>query len=146
MIERALGFPLPPSSFHHETTAEVNKPPLYTVIKNRFMDFNLKIILYMTVCQINGIFCVQQRSLTDTQRCIILHPLGISVEVTCHRPSIMARRSSPLLLALGDWSPDTVNSPMILASSALACRSWKKRLSTNHKVGVDITGTYTSLQ
>lgn len=50
----------------------------------------------------------------------------------CHRPSIMARRSSPLLLALGDGSPDSVNSPMILASSALACWSWKTMLSTNH--------------
>lgn len=43
----------------------------------------------------------------------------------CHKPSIMARRSSPLLLTLGDWSPDSVNSPMILANSALACWSWK---------------------
>lgn len=50
----------------------------------------------------------------------------------CHRPSIMARRSSPLLLAPGDGSPDSVNSPMILASSALACWSWKTMLSTNH--------------
>lgn len=49
----------------------------------------------------------------------------------CHRPSIMARRSSPLLLALGDWSPDSVNSPMILASSALACWSCKTVLSTS---------------
>lgn len=48
-----------------------------------------------------------------------------------HRPSIMASRSSPLLLPplAGWWSPDSVNSPMILASSALACWSYYTELS-----------------
>lgn len=45
-----------------------------------------------------------------------------------HRPSIMASRSSPLLLPLAGWSPDSVNSPMILASSALACWSYHTEL------------------
>lgn len=54
---------------------------------------------------------------------------GMSIDGTGHRPSIMARRSSPLLLPLAGWSPVSVNSPMILANSALACWSFNTELS-----------------
>lgn len=59
----------------------------------------------------------------------VSHHLDLRVSVTRHRPSIRAKRSSPLLLELGDWSPDSVNSPMIRVSSALACWSWKTTAS-----------------
>lgn len=58
---------------------------------------------------------------------------------TGHRPSIMASRSSPLLLPLAGCSPDSVNSPMILASSAFACWSYYTELSQS------IISIYTSL-
>lgn len=67
----------------------------------------------------------------DSWQCILAHSLGpLCQGGPPHRPSIMARRSSPLLLALVGWSTDSVNSPIIFASSALTCWSWKTLLST----------------
>lgn len=67
-------------------------------------------------------------------------PWGFLSDWPCHRPSIMARSSSPLLQLLGDWSRDSVNSPMILVSSSW---SWKTMLPTSTEM-VN-TGIYNSL-
>ena len=88
-------------------------------------------------CIVRSLQCIcryRQHTGLQSNRLVMMHcaPTTGGFLSGCHRPSIMARRSSPLLLALGDGSPDSVNSPMILASSALACWSWKTMLSTNH--------------
>ena len=73
------------------------------------------------------LFCSRTQFLTHSV--FALFPRHCCQGDTYHSPSIMAKRSSPLLLIFWHGSPASVNSPMILASSALACWSWKVKRS-----------------
>lgn len=106
---------------------------------------------FLTACQVAAVYTQLQTEDWSTVKqtvddALCPTPWAFLSGWPCHSPSIMARRSSPLLLELGDCSPDSVNSPMILASSALTCWSWKTMLSTNQSARVVITKTYAPLQ
>lgn len=73
----------------------------------------------------------QPESLKNTMHTLDCFTEAKSIFTAHQRPSIMAKRSSPLLLELGTGSSASVNSPMIFANSALALLSWKTLKMTN---------------